>query len=504
MFGFSMKMKTSNNLIQNLKQSMFEKPILYILLIGFAINVVAVFFSKGYAMHDDHFGPIEQPWAIINNSKIWEARTEPHAHSIFYPLLHFFLFKLLYSVEINDPQQVMLIVRFLHSAYSLISLLFIFKILNHYYSKEIAFKTTLIFSLLWFIPFMSVRNLIEMVCIPPIVVSFWFLTVKQNIRLSYFFAGALFTIGFAFRYQTALIPATIFLVLLYQKKIKDSFLFTIGFLVFAFAIQGSVDIFAWGYPFASLIEYIRYNATHGEDYTTGPFYRYLLLLVGVFIPPISIFVLYYFFKKFKQNIIILLPLLIFFVFHSVFPNKQERFILPIIPLVFAFGLANWFNNVKESIFWLRRKKLYAVLWLIFWWVNIPLLLIFSLNYGKKTRCESLYFLSKKNDVEGIFQITGKLGNFKPPEFYLNKYGTPIIEISSIDSIVKYKNLSKCPNYAIIYGEDNLEQLRSESERTLSKKLIKETTIEPSIADYLLFKLNPKYNKNQTATIFRIQ
>lgn len=497
-------MKTTNNSFASIKEKILQKPILFILLFAFAINLVAVFFSKGYAMHDDHFGPIEQPWSIINNPKIWEERGEPHAHSILYPLLHFILFKFLNSVGINDPQQTMFVVRFLHSIYSLVTLLFLFKTLSYYYTKEIALKTTIILLLLWLIPFMSVRNLIEMVCIPPMAIAFWLLTTKGDTKASYFFAGAFFALAFAFRYQTILISGTVFLALLFQKKFKNSLLFSSGFVVFAFAVQGAVDVFAWGYPFASFIEYIRYNFAHSEEYTTGPFYRYILLLLGAFIPPISIFVLYYFFKNFKEKIIILLPLLIFFVFHSIFPNKQERFVLPIVPFVFAFGLATWFKSINGSKFWQQRKTFYQILWIIFWCFNIPLLSIFTLNYGKKTRCESLYFLSKKDDVKGIFQITGQLGPFKPPEFYLNKYGTPIIEVPVIDSLGKFKNSPQRPNYAIIYGGSDLQELRSKSEKILCAKLIKEATIEPSIADYILFKLNPKYNKNQTATIFRIE
>jgi hypothetical protein len=497
-------MKLSGNSFESLKQQVLQKPILFILLLGFAINLVAVFFSKGYAMHDDHFGPIEQPWSIINNPKIWEERSEPHAHSILYPLLHFILFKSLNSIGINDPQEIMFIVRFLHSIYSLVTLVFLFKILQHYYPQDVALKTTIVFSLLWFIPFMSVRNLIEVVCIPPMAVAFWLIITKGNTKSSYFVAGAFFALAFAFRYQTVLVSGTVLLVLLFQRKFRDLFLISIGFVIFAFVIQGSVDVFAWGYPFASFIEYLRYNLTHSTEYTTGPFYRYILLLFGAFVPPISVFVLYYFFKDFRQKIIILFPLLVFFIFHSIFPNKQERFILPVVPFVFIFGLATWLKNVNGSRFWGNHKTFYKVLWIIFWCINIPLLSIFTLNYGKKTRCESLYFLSKKDNVKGVFQITGKLGPFKPPEFYLNKYGTPIIEIPVIDSLVKFGNSPQRPNYAIIYGESDMEELRSESEKILRAKLIKETTVEPSIADYILFKLNPKYNKNQTATIFRIE
>lgn len=490
--------------IFNILENFFiQKPTFWLFLITFVVNLPAVFFARGYGMHDDHFGPIEQPWAIINNPEIWHNRTTPHAHSIFYPLLHYILFKILYSIGITDPQEVMFIVRFLHSLYFTLLPIYIFKILAIYFDKQTSFKTAFLLPFLWFMPFLSVRNLIEMVCIPPLAIGFYFLLRQKNESRDVLISGLFFALAFAFRYQTLIISGTIFIVFLLQKKFKTAVLFALYLLLFALLIQGSVDIFAWGYPFASFIEYVRYNLTHSGDYTTGPFYRYFLLLLGVFIFPLSVFILFFFFKNFKRHIYITLPVLMFFIFHSVFPNKQERFILPIVPFVFAFGLANFLDYSNKQKYFASKTKILNIVWVLFWIFNLPLLTVFSLNYGKKTRCEALYFLSKKDDVRGVYQITGKLGPFKPPEFYLNKYGTPIAEIPKIELLEKYTNDSLAPNYVIIYGDEEIDSLKTNAEKVLKSKFLHLKTIEPSLADWILYKLNPKYNKNQVANIYKI-
>ncbi|MCX7908875.1 MAG: glycosyltransferase family 39 protein [Ignavibacteria bacterium] len=491
-------------MIKNLESELLRRPVHWLILLSFLLNLPAVFFSRGYGMHDDHFGPIEQPWSIINNPDIWHSRTTPHAHSIFYPLLHFFLFKILYSLGINDPQHVMLIVRFLHSIYSILTVVFLFKILELFFERKIAFRVSVLFPLLWFMPFLSVRNLIEMVCIPPMAIGYYFLLRNKKIVKDLVLASLFFALAFAFRYQTFIITGTIFLVLLFKKEFWYGFVFGLAFMFFALIIQGSVDIFAWGYPFASFIEYVSYNLSHSEDYTSGPFYRYLLLFLGVFTFPLSIYIIYYFVKDVGKHIFIVLPVIVFFVFHSVFPNKQERFILPIVPFVFAFGLANFLTYYQNKVIFKTKKGFYNFIWVMFWIINLPLFFIFSLNYGKKTRCESLYFLSKQTDVKGIFQITGKIGSFKPPEFYLNKYGTPIFPIPSVDSLGKFTSLPNIPNYAIIYGDEELDSLKMSVERILKRKLIHIKTVEPSLADWILYKLNPKYNKNQIANIYKIE
>ncbi len=490
---------------RSIENRLIKKPVLWIFVFTFVANLPAVFFSRGYGMHDDHFGPIEQPWAVINNPDIWNSRTTPHAHSIFYPLLHYVLFKLLYKLGVFDPQSIMLVVRFLHSVYSIITPIFIFKILSLFFEKQIAFRTTILLPFLWFIPFLSVRNLIEMVCIPPMAIGFFFFLKSPNEKRYFVISGLFFALAFAFRYQTLIISGTIFLILIFQKKFKFGLFFALSFLFFAFLIQGSVDIFAWGYPFASFIEYVRYNLTHSGDYTTGPIYRYLLLLLGVFTFPLSIYILYFFVKDFSKYIYIALPIISFFILHSIFPNKQERFILPIVPFVFSFGLANFLNYIREGRIFSSKQNLFKLVFILFWFMNLPLLVVFSLNYGKKTRCEALYYLSKIYDVKGVYQVTGSLGTFFSPKFYLNKYGTPIVEISKLDSLKKFAYSQQAPNYAIFYSSGyELDSLKLESERILNKRLVLLTKIDPSLADWILFKLNPKFNKNQVAFIYRIE
>ncbi|MFN3306752.1 MAG: glycosyltransferase family 39 protein [Candidatus Kapaibacteriota bacterium] len=481
-----------------------RKPLLSLFLLTFIVNLPAVFFARGYGMHDDHFGPIEQPWAIINDPKIWETRTTPHAHSIFYPLLHYILFKLLYSYRISDPQDVMLVVRLLHSLFSTITIIYLYKILCFYFDKELSFRVSLFVPFVWFMPFLSVRNLIEMVCIPPLSIGYYYLLRGGNEFKSSLFSAFFFALAFALRYQTLIIIGTIIIILFLQRRYPYALRLSFFFIAFALLLQGSVDVFAWGYPFASFIEYVRYNLSHSGDYTTGPFYRFFLLLFGIFIPPLSIFIMYFFVKDLKQRVLLVVPILMFFIFHSIFPNKQERFILPIVPFVFTLGLANFFSHISKGLIFKNKQTFYKTVMSIFWLINLPLWILFSFNYGKKTRCEALYFLSKQKDVRGVYQITGELGPFKPPEFYLNRYGTPILEVKNLDSIQNQKSNKNDFNYAIIYGDKESDSLKTLTERILSRRLFLVQRIEPSLADWILYKLNPRFNKNQTANIYRIK
>ncbi|HTY37958.1 MAG TPA: hypothetical protein VMH23_12645, partial [Bacteroidota bacterium] len=62
----------------NLKRFWNERPLFALVLIALVPRLIAAFFSGGYGMHDDHFGPIEQPFIIMNYFTYWSGRVIPH------------------------------------------------------------------------------------------------------------------------------------------------------------------------------------------------------------------------------------------------------------------------------------------------------------------------------------------------------------------------------------------------------------------------------------------
>src|SRR5438874_8316462 len=103
-----------------------QRPLLCIMIGGAFFRLLAVLFSKGYGMHDDHFLVIEaaQSWvdgADYNNwlPTITKSVTTPSGHSLLYPGLHYLLFKLLQFLGMYEPQSKMYVVRFIHAAFSM-------------------------------------------------------------------------------------------------------------------------------------------------------------------------------------------------------------------------------------------------------------------------------------------------------------------------------------------------------------------------------------------------
>jgi len=493
-----------------------DKPLLLIMLTGIFFRLLAVIFSKGFGMHDDHFLIIEasQSWVDGYDYNSWlpaanSSAITPSGHSFFYTGLHYFLFRLLKFIGITDAQTKMYIVRFLHALLSLSIVYYGYRITEKISNTPTAKVVGLLLSIYWFMPFLSVRNLIEFVCIPPLIYATWLLIINRdtNKKGIYFLIGLILGIAFSIRFQTVLFTGGIFLALLIQKRFIPLILSILGFAACAVLIQGGTDYFVWGAPFVEFKEYIRYNIESANAYISQGWYTYFLTLGGILIPPVSLFLLFGFFRNWKKHLILFLPSFIFLVFHSYFPNKQERFIAPIIPFIIILGYAGWSEFQNSSEFWMKRKKLLHSCWVFFWILNTIPLFFISVTYSKKSRVESMTYIESKKDVKSLIMEESTRDDFlMPPRFYLEKW-VPYYGVTSLNSVEKlYKDLhnlpvSAQPNYVVFINQENIEK-RVDEFKKYYPALTYETTIESSFIDKVVHYLNP-INKNQTFYVYKI-
>jgi hypothetical protein len=484
-----------------------------ILLSGLVIRLVAVVFSKGFGWIDDQFLVVEiaQSWVDGVDYYKWLPATEgnngPLGFSFLYPGLHYLLFHMLEFIGINDPQGKMYIVRLMHALWSMLVIKYGYEITLYFSDRKTANLAGWLLALFWIFPFLSVRNMVEFVCLPLILKGTLMIVRSKGPRILYWlWIGLLFGLAFSIRYQTALITGGIGLVLLFEKRWLQSVYLTLGFSLAVILVQGVVDYIIWEEPFVQLIGYVTYNATSAGLYTVGPWYHYLLFLLGAMIPPVSLFLFAGFFKSYKKLLIIFIPTLIFLLFHSFYPNKQERFITTILPYLIISGVVGW-KMIEDSISdrqtlrkWIRGA------WVFFWIVNTTGLLAVSTMYSKKARVETMVYLSRYNDLEFfIIEDSNKDVLRFPPQFYLKKwlpydaymYDSKIVHFGMVG---QNSEGEQPPGFVLFFMPDGLED-RIEKMKGLYPDLEYETTIEPGVMDQLLHWLNP-VNANQNIYIYR--
>jgi hypothetical protein len=248
-----------------------------------------------------------------------------------------------------------------------------------------------------------------------------------------------------------------------------------------------------------------HNIENRFAYAVAPWYTYLLLIIGILIPPVSLFILAGFLKSWKKYTFLFLPVLLFIIFHSYFPNKQERFILPVIPLLVTVGVAGWIDFLSRSHFWNRHRQLLTASYILFWVINVFLLSFFSTMYSKKARVESMTYLSRYENIQSILvEDTNKDDASMLPRYYLNQWP----EVYQVTRKYPTENLadsvrsgkSRAPRFVLFIGNKQLHQ-RVLNMESLYPELEYETTIEPSLMDGVLHWLNP-VNANETVYIYR--
>jgi len=502
-------------MIDRIRRNWDDRPLLLIMGLAIIFRFLAVIFAKGWGMFDDHFIVIEsaQSWVDGYDYNYWlpgsQGNTGPTGHNMFYPGFHFLLFSFLKLTGINDPQAKMFIVRLLHASLSLITVYFGYRITEVLGGKKPARIAGMLLAILWFMPWISVRNLVESTCIPFLILGFWFIIrtdKNQRIPLNYFIAGLFFGLSFNLRPQTAIFAVGVGLVILFSRKWKELGAVILGSFLAVIAAQGGIDFAIWGRPFAELIEYFRICATESDKYITLPWYNYFLVISGLLIPPVSLFLLFGFIRKWRKYLIVFIPVVLFFIFHSYYPNKQERFILPMLPFVIITGSIGWQEFVEKSRFWSNHKKLLNISWTFFWVINIILLAVATFSYSKRARVESVCYLSGYPDIRYLVMIDEESLPEQIPKFYLGQWPVCWSEQAgdhSPDSLLRHvlkQPSDQYPRFFLFTGEKDLQGLVKKTRKDFPY-IVYETTINPGFIDRTVHWLNP-VNRNRTIYIYR--
>lgn len=516
-----------------------QHPLTVILVAAFILRLLAAFFSKGYAFHDDHFCVIRVANSWANGIPHWLQAVHPPKHSMIYAGINAAFMWLMERTGVADPEVKTTILRVFHAGYSLLIVYFGYKITLLLSNKRNAILAGWILALLWFMPYLSVKFLAELVCVPPVLAAFYYILKAEKFNMNswwpWVLAGTLFGFAFTIRLHTILFAGGIGMVLLIQKKWQESVCFTIAYLVIILLLIGIPDMIFFDYPFQYVVNYFLFNSENAYNYITGSPFKFLLTTFGFLVPPVSIFLMWGYIKTWKIEPKMFLAVLIFFLVHSFFPNKQERFLLPMYPLLIILGVIGWNKFKDASGFWTKHPAVYSGLWKFFWTINIIAAVALALTFTKKDRIAPLSYLSTKSDVQSIIIETERGKVKQPPVYYLggnsvdyNEFLSDELGLKQIKANRSYLNddymmvftlgadktieelkaemnaVQKSPNYVVFSGDKNLEARKRRILALFPKKeLVFLKEISPSMFDQLLNFLNPRVHRNDVAQVYKL-
>lgn len=491
-------------------------PLRTALFLGLIVRLLAVIFSKGFGFFDDHFLVLEaaQAWVDGTDYNYWlpsdlDPTRKPAGHPYFYVGIHYLLLKIQTLCGLTDPQGKLYLIRLLHALWSLLIVYYGFKIAYKKANLQVASWVGIMLSLYWFFPFLSVRNLVEIACIPPMVIATWLvikndnkLTVKDSLAV-----GAMLALAFSVRFQSSIFTAGFALALLILRiPVKHLLLIAVGFGVTSFITLGTLDIYVWGTPFVEFWAYVQYNIDNATVYGVNVWHMYISIILGLLIPPVSILLFAGYFKNWKKEPLLFWPSFLFFAFHTYFPNKQERFILPIVPFIIILGCIGAYQIIGkynwEAKKWFRNTVIVCIC------LNLFLLPVLTFSYSKKNRVEAMCYIAKRKDCVRLIIEDSNIDDFTmPPQYYLQNWSSTlgITKNYTADSLLNYYKTippAERPNYVVFMQAEHINE-RVDSLRKRFPTLHYEATIEPSFIDKTMHFLNP-VNDNQTTYIYKIR
>jgi hypothetical protein len=232
-------------------------------------------------------------------------------------------------------------------------------------------------------------------------------------------------------------------------------------------------------------------ALEADGYPSRPPWHYLLTLLGALIPPASIVLLAAAVKGGMRFQHLAIATLVFLLSHSFIANKQERFILPILPLLFICIVA--------GLPWLAERvgrRVYRSVWWYFWAVNALLLIVVTFSFSKKDRVAPLLYIYRRHDATGVL-VAQFNEDFGVPEYYLGRPRPPVLVVRKGQDVTVG---ATSVNYVVLYS-DAPESDRALLAHALHRNLTYLTTITPSLSDRLAHAINPQHNKARTAVIY---
>lgn len=490
-----------------LQREIEEHPLRLLLFVGLALRVIAAIFARGYMATDDHNQVIEMAAQWLRGTDDYLAGDSQFYRSLLYPYLNYLQIAACHAVGMNHPDAVMFINRLLHAVFSLWTIVLTYRLGALLADRPTAFLAGAVVALHAVMPYVAVRNLIEAICMPFLLWGVYEIVMaeqgEQRSLRPWIVAGLAFGLGFLIRWQLASAIAGIGVYVIFKKEWRGVATMTLAFSI-PVIIEGLWDWQTHGVFLGSLWRYIEHNALHAYGYVVGPWYRYLLLILGIFIPPLSLFCVYASGRYIKRLGMLVWAVFPFVIVHSLVPGKQERFLLPIFPLLalmFVIALWHWQKECSD-----RWRRWVAHSWRWFWMVNAMLLVGALTHYGQRGKIEPLIGLFEQKRVSGVIvdlSVRGRRTDL--PLFYLDGGGVralpPVFQSTHMSQIDSLFDSSTIWSHVIYFGNSEMGPGILLDRYGQHLEIIRHTG--PTLVEKALLALNPKYTHSRESWLYRI-
>jgi hypothetical protein len=425
--------------LESLKKEDVIRFLAAIVFISTVIKILNSWFYYGFFSGDD-VEVFEMTFAQLFDWK-WEAW---NLRSAFYPMLFIYPVQaLLKGTGVTDPAVFVFAGRLIVIVFSILNIFLVYKIVSRLFENPapgLLAAFILAFSQLHISFAASV--LPRTVSSSFILCSLYLLILKPKSSLFASLAGVAIGIGAVIRFSEAIFIFPCLIYLIMEKRIRHAVLVSLTSSMTGIALLGISDYYYWGSPFFSLKNIIDYTLVKKLSSRSYQSPLYYIIHIGEWSNGLMI-VLTILASRYKKHIITiwaLIPLLIL----SIFPHKESRYLVPVIPFFAAMagiGLWYWVKQTAENLRLQLPKRQMQALLLSFVFMGS---LLFEIDGFRFRRSEAgvdvaKYLSKQKNIQSAAFEQIWRGGG----KIYLHKI-PHVLDISP-DSIGDTRYLMKIIN-----------------------------------------------------------
>lgn len=278
------------------------------------------------------------------------------------------------------------IARLVFGAFSLLIITLSYRITKIIADKTTALEIAVFCTCLWFAPYMSVHPIPQVVSMPFLLYS-TLLIIKQDIlinkneiekfhRTTFIIAGFFLGLGFAVSHLSLIYYIGILITLFILKNWKGALMTLIGYIVAIGLTQTIIDLIIYHRPFVAMTALFNnlnnYYAFDGAFVLANAIMT-LGAIVLLFVIPLSLMLLFGYFRTCKKYLLLFLPaalVLVYSIFSGMYTSDA---IMTIIPTYLIAGYVGWKEFYKQSEFWTKRKWPLWTCYSVFALINTALL-----------------------------------------------------------------------------------------------------------------------------------
>ena len=404
--------------------------------------------------------------------------------------------------------------RLAQAAYSLFVVSFAYRIVERRAGPRTALLVGLLTATFFVLPITSVHQFEEAVCQVPLLASAWWILKAPGVRRDTVLAllsGTALGLALVVRFPliTFVVPFALWVVWREPFRWRGA-AFLAGITV-VLALQGWSNQLVnheWGYSFqryyGPLLHFPPRILTQSEGYPHGAPWTYAAVLLVAFLPPFSLVLFAAAARGGTELPLLGVPALVFLVAQSVIANRQERFLLPVLPVLLVLATLG-FDSVAAWFARHSRTRLYTGLWKYYWAVNAALLVGTLFVYGKKDRVAPLVYVQARHDARGVV-VAEFTYTFPVPVYYLGWPRPPVFVLEDRNAVARDAATARAadpsPNYVILYSDSVPADTRL-LEHALGARLASLTAVRPSLGDRLAHVINPGHNHATEAVVLSV-